>query len=236
MTPKYGIFIFLLLFIIFLLGLKNYEVWTHPLEIKKENETLKKPERTPETPSAIPRSEIGTGSITSSLFIAEKNIFSPERKEFPIQLREQSKPLSRPQIILYGVTISEGYQSATVANPGRPLRKEERETFTLRIGERVGEYKLASILPDRITMESSGDSYEVLLYDPRTAKRRIDTTKSVASIPAPPISPKEGLEEAKETAQEKIIKPPPDPTGPPRPTFPSALHRRRGLYTRPSGR
>jgi hypothetical protein len=235
MTPKYGIFIFLLLFIIFLLGLKNYEVWTHPLEIKKENETLKKPERTPETPSTIPRSEIGTSSITSSLFIAEKNIFNPERKEFPIQPREQSKPLSRPQIILYGVTISEGYQSATVANPGRPLRKGERETYTLKIGEGVGEYKLANILPDRITMESSGDSYEVLLYDQRMAKRRIDTTKSVASIPAPP-STKEGVEETKGPAGEKISVPPPEPAGPPRPTFPSALHRRRGLYTRPSGR
>ena len=80
----------------------------------------------------------------------------------------------RPQIVLYGVAIGGDYQSATVVNPGRTLRKEERLTQTLKVGGKIGEYTLAKILPDRITMEGDGDTFEVLLDDSKNPKRYVE--------------------------------------------------------------
>lgn len=88
-------------------------------------------------------------------------------------LKEIKKPIVRPQVILYGVTIGEGYQSASISNPGRALQRGEREIMTVKIGDRVGEYKLARILPDRIGLEAPEDSFEVLLYDTRNPKKRV---------------------------------------------------------------
>ncbi len=68
-------------------------------------------------------------------------------------------------MILYGVVVGDDYQSASVSSPGRSLRKGERETMILKMGDRIGGYKLAKIAADRITMEAAGDSFEVLLYD-----------------------------------------------------------------------
>jgi hypothetical protein len=123
-------------------------------------------------------------SIASYVSIAEKNIFSPERKEFPLPILAASKkPSGRPPVILYGVTILEDRQYASVVNPGRPLKKGEREMITLKRGEQIGEYQLVEILPDRIRLEASGDSFEVLLYDPAIPKKRSDT-KTAAKKPA----------------------------------------------------
>jgi hypothetical protein len=134
-------------------------------------------------------------SIESYILVAEKNIFNPERKEFPLVLSgsEVKKSAVRPQIILYGVTLSGDYESASIVNPGRPLRKGEREMMTMKVGDLIGEYKLVKILRDRIMMEGTEDSIEVLLYDPKASKRRSDirtdirptTVKSPLSTPAP---------------------------------------------------
>jgi hypothetical protein len=78
----------------------------------------------------------------------------------------------RPQVVLYGVTIAGDYQSASLVHPGRPLRKNERETVTLRLGEQISGYKLAMVSPDRIRLERAGDSFEILLYDSKSPKRR----------------------------------------------------------------
>jgi FKBP-type peptidyl-prolyl cis-trans isomerase len=85
-------------------------------------------------------------------------------------------------VILYGVTIAGDFQAASLVNPGRPLKKGERETMTVKIGEKIGEYKLAKIQPDRITMESNGDSFEVLLYDSRNPKKRMEVNKKKEGV------------------------------------------------------
>jgi len=123
-------------------------------------------------------------SFQSYGMIAEKNIFSSDRKEFAspsLPLAEAPKT-ARPQVILSGVVISEDYQSASVSSPGRPLKKGERETMILKPGDRIGEYKLAKIEADRITMESAGDSFEVLLYDGK--KTRIKAEANTGTQPS----------------------------------------------------
>ena len=96
---------------------------------------------------------------------------------------DQNKPSGRPQVALYGVVVARDYQSATIVSPGRPLAKGEREAKTVKLGDRLGDYKVAKIQEDRIVMESAGDSFEVLLHDPNAPKRRIEVR-----APVPPVT------------------------------------------------
>jgi hypothetical protein len=186
-----------------------------------DKEAVKKPEEKIETPPT-PAGQRGPTPVRSSISIAEKNIFNPERKDFPVQAGP--KPVARPRIILYGVTIAGDYQSASVMNPGRSLHKGERETITLRMGEQIGGYKLAKVSSDRILLEGVGDSFEVLLYDAAMPKRRIDTkTESkpvslTSTQPGPaspaevPKPPQESAQKPTESAPEKVVTSPSPPT------------------------
>jgi len=186
MSVKYFFSTFLLLFVVALLGVKNYEVWTQPVEVAAKNGLPRKQGKDPQAAPTVMGGQRETNSIASYILIAEKNIFNPERKDFPVAPVEQNKPRVHPQVILHGVTIAEDYQAASITNPGRVLRKGERETLTVKIGEKIGEYKLAKILPDRITLEDPNDSFEVLLYDPKMPKKR--TSVRTESKPATAIS------------------------------------------------
>ncbi len=257
MLTKYLILSFLLIFIIFLLLLKNYEIWTYPFEEVPEKEVVKKSEKKPEE-ILMGAAQRNPTSIQSHLPISEKNIFNPERKEFPVLGGNTKRPIVRPQIVLYGVTIAGEYQSASVVNPGRPLKKGERELMTVKVGDQVGEYKLAKIMSDRIMMEAEGDTFEVLLYDPRMPKKRMDvktetkpatvTSTQPASAPRttgspPPTPPTGGPVPASPPTSIGISKPTtpgeqvstPPPTIPVRPTVPSTDIRRgrRPVYTPP---
>ena len=188
---------FVVLVITVFLAFGNYEIWAQAVEPlqKPQKEERKPPDKKAATlPTTGPVKD--TVPAQSPISIAEKNIFSPERKDFPATQPslETPKPNLRPRVTLYGVAIAADYQSATISNPGRDVRKEERETRTLKIGEQIGEYKLAKILPDRIAMESNGDSFEVLLYDSQNPKEkkevRAETKLATAANPQPaPASP-----------------------------------------------
>ena len=172
MSLRYGILNLSVLIIIILLASKTYKIWTEPIDITIGKETARKSVNKVEIPKIAEGKK--EPSNNSSSIIYEKNIFSPERKDFPTQSGpEGKKPVVRPQIILHGVTIATDYQSASISNPGRLLRKGEREAMTLKIGDRIGEYKLAKILPDRISLEAVEDSFEVLLHDSNKPKQRI---------------------------------------------------------------
>ncbi len=249
MPSKYGFLIFLVLVVVLLLIFKNYEIWTQPVELVPEKNTVKrsqsKPESKPEVPPAI-GSQKNPTSDKSYVSIAEKNVFSPERKDFSIPMGNGKRQLVRPQIVLYGVTIAGDYQAASVANPGRPLQKGERETFTVRKGERIGEYKLIKILDDRVTLEAEGDTFEVLLYDQSTAKRRTNirtetkpaTITSAQPVPSTPVpgapmpTPPTVLPKPASPlgpGQEGVAAP--TPPGPASPTLPRPdLPRRRTVY------
>jgi type II secretory pathway component PulC len=218
MSLKNGLLIILLSCAALFLTLKNYEVWTHPMESTHENKEAKRPGNKPE-PALISEEGNVPSVVNSHLSIAQKNIFSPERKEFSAVPVEQSKPVARPQITLYGVVITPDYQSASVVNPGRPLYKGERETKTVKVGDRVGGYTLAKILPDRITMEAKGDSFDVLLHDPKAPKKRVETMIAEAKTVQPsPVAARaeiqnpgsqEGVAVTKESVQKQLTASPP---------------------------
>ncbi len=260
MSSKYRFLCFMAFVLVLLLMVKNYEIWTQPVGWAPEENMGRRSQGKLETRSdgssiiGIQKNPISKNSYAS---VAEKNIFSPERKDFPAPLGTGARQVVRPQVVLYGVTIVGNYRAASMANPGRPLQKGERETFTLKVGERVGEYKLAEVLPDRVTLEAEGDKFEVLLYDQSKSKRRSDirtegkpaTITSTQPVPSPPVS---GSPTATPTptpptpstvvprpippvgsVQERVTTPPSEsPVSPtlPRPDFP----RRRPYYPPPA--
>ncbi len=197
MSLRYTVFCALLSAAILLLGYENYRVWFSPWRPPARAGQVKKGEvhPVPQAPAAAKGAELLEGFNV----IAEKNLFNPDRKEFSTAAAAaMSKPITRPQVMLQGVVLTDGYQSASIVNPGRPLHKGERETKSVRIGDMVGEYKLSKILPDRILLEAGEDSYEVLLYDPRSPKKRAQVktatppaaiTSSVAVPPGPGVPP-----------------------------------------------
>jgi hypothetical protein len=252
MSLRYGVLCLLLFFVVLLLFLKNYETWTRPIKFIPGKEATKKSGTKIEgSPSIVGQKDPTT--IEAYILIAEKNIFNPERKDFPIikppMAEAPKKPPVRPKIILYGVTVVGEYQAASLANPGRPLQKGERETFTVKLGERIGEYKLAKVSSDRISLEAEGDSFEVLLYDSMMPKRRTDvrtetkptTVISTQPIPAAPVpgttlpaSSPISTAPAKPVPPKETIAPTPPPPGPTIPT-PSRPGRGRTIPNPPAG-
>jgi hypothetical protein len=253
---RYNVLCLLALFIIVLLALKNYDTWTALLSIPQKKIVSKKSGVKPKSPPAAGDQKDGKvdPSIASYIFIAEKNPFHPDRKEFPVIAQpaksEVKKPVVRPQVTLYGITIVGDYRSASISYPGRPLQKGERETMTAKIGDRIGDYHLAKILPDRIGLETPEDSFEVLLYDSRAPKKRVyaktenkpaSVTSTIPGPPAPPSAAKPAPPRAAKTPvapiREAITKapvPPPTPAIGPAPT-PPASRTRRWYGPRPSG-
>ncbi len=224
MGARFGIFSIPLLCLVLLLGYKNYEIRSDPPPWAPKKAGPKKTENKSEAP-ALARGAAAAGAAPESLqIVSEKNIFTPDRKEFPTQAAaaEQAKPVVRPQVVLYGVMIADEHQTASIANPGRPLFKGERETKTVKVGERIGEYSIAKILPDRITLEASGDSFEVLLFDPKTPKKRTEV-RTAAKPPEPAPRPGGGPPAATAPASGPSSPPGPAPaaakmeTAPPQP-------------------
>jgi hypothetical protein len=185
-ASRYGVFCLILFFGVLALGVQNYEVWSRSAGAVTKREVPKKPEAKTEAPPSAPsKGEAAGESIPRDAYkaIAEKNIFHPDRQEFPASAgAEQGKPSARPQISLYGVVVAGEHQSATIVNPGRTLMKGEREAKTVKLGDRIGDYKVASIQEDRIVMESAGDSFEVLLYDPNAPKKRMEVKTPVQPV------------------------------------------------------
>ncbi|MGA2465341.1 MAG: hypothetical protein ABSH06_13425 [Thermodesulfobacteriota bacterium] len=232
----------LLLILIFLTVLVSVDRSTLA-QATPDKETIKKSGEKIETPPASgqQRELAPAESNISIASIAEKNIFNPERRDFPVQAG--LKPVARPRIILYGVTIAGDYQSASVVNPGRSLHKGERETITLRIGEQIGGYKLAKVWSDRITMEAEGDSFEVLLYDSREVKKRGDaktdnrptavTNPFGVPVEAPTPTPPTTAEKPRVAVQERVSTPTPIPSPAPPLIPPSGFRLGRRIYVPP---
>ena len=206
MSRRFWLLNLLLMFILVLLSVKVYEVLTLPTTRPLEP-IASKPKPVASSPSLSVGGKKESALAKGFQTISEKNLFSPERKEFPILASPDGRKGSgRPNIVLYGVTLGEDYQAALITNPGRRQEKGERETMSVKVGDKVGEYQVAKISPDRITLENEGDAFDVLLYDPSQPKKR-----PVSPTPSPPM--------ARPTPTPAT--PGPSPGTPPRPVAPS---------------
>lgn len=251
MSIKYGGVCIILAFLIVFLAIKSFEAWTHSVEVPSDKGMMKKSEAKVSPPPAILAVKDPSADKTY-ISIAGKNIFSPERKDFPISASGPGisvGAMMRPRIVLYGITLTKDYQAVSVVQTGRPLRKGERELMTLKVGERIGDYKLAKISRDRITLETEGDTFEVLLYDPGMPKQRKDIkteskpaslTTAIPTSTPPPAASRRPAQEPVQKPRESVpggmtTTPPTAAPGPARPSFPPpSTVRGRRVYTPPS--
>jgi len=218
MGKKFYLINMLLLLILVLLAVENYDEWTKPESVAKEGPSSRQRPAAASLPASVAeKKEVPTPA--QFRLISDKNIFSPDRKEFPIPLlSEVKKPPVRPNVTLFGVVIGEGFQSAVITNPTRRADKGERETMTVKEGQKVGEYKVAKVLPDRITLESPGDSFDVLLYDPTKQKKRPVVSPAPSSPPAvTPGSPAPARPFTPPGGTPPLATPPPAVVNPPTP-------------------
>jgi hypothetical protein len=208
---------FILIVLVIFLAAKDYEEWTQTerggtegIVSKAKTGTVAAPAPTLAKGEAIDRKNFKS--------VSEKNPFSPDRKEFPIPLGpggsgDARKPLARPNITLYGIVLADEFSSAVINNPVRRAEKGERDTMSVKIGDKVGEYRVANILGDRINLEAEGDSFDVLLYDPAKPKK--------PPVVTPPPAP--------------AARPSPTPTTPPRPMTPPSAGVSRPSPSPPAG-
>ncbi len=189
MVKKYYLIHLLLILIIVFLMQKNYEEWTSSLPAWKETAGSKQKKNVAVLPS--PAREKAIQNPAAYRPVSDKNIFSPDRKEFPVLLvnPQAGRPPARPVVELYGVGVGPEFHSALVSNLTRRADRGDRETISVKLGDRVGEYKVAAIREDRITLESSADSFDVLLYDPAKPKKRPAVVSTKTPTPPTPIPP-----------------------------------------------
>ncbi len=192
MRKKFYLINFVLILITTFLSFETYEEWTNR-EPRGTEASDFKPKMVPIPVKVFPPGKNEKAPPTAFKSISEKNIFNPDRKEFPILLpppgtSKPQAPPARPNVTLFGVVSGEGYLSALVNNPVRRADKGERETMTVQVGEKVGEYKVTNISEDRITLATEWDSFEVWLYDPAKPKTRpmvVPPAAAASSTPTP---------------------------------------------------
>jgi hypothetical protein len=217
MSRRYWLINLLLGFIVVLLSIRVYDVWTRTSTGGVEAAATKPKPLTSSPPaSMVGKKEAAPAKGFQS--ISEKNLFSPERKEFPILASPGGgKGTGRPTIVLYGVTLGEDYQAALITNPGRRPERGERETMSVKVGDKVGEYQVAKISADRITLENEVDAFEVMLYDPSQPKKRaVPATPPPPATARPTPTPSPGTPPRPVTSSPGVSQPalPPAPTTP----------------------
>jgi hypothetical protein len=129
--------------------------------------------------------------------IADRNLFSPERKawQLPLEAREAASaaPVARGDVVLYGTYLSDARRYAII---GFSLTAGKSKRYVLAEGEapkddqgRPLAYQVEAIGPDSIVLKDrSGTAYTVGLY----VNKRSSPTQTVNTTPAqapPPPTP-----------------------------------------------
>jgi len=176
----------ILIVLVIFMATKDYEEWTQAKPRGTEG-IVSKAKAAPAVAPAPASAKNEALDPKRYKSISEKNLFSPDRKEFPVLLgpADAKKPPARPNVTLYGVVVADEFSSAVVNNPTRRADRGDRDTMSVKVGDKVGEYRVSKILGDRINLEMEGDSFDVLLYDPAKPKKPPIVTASPPARPSP---------------------------------------------------
>ena len=112
--------------------------------------------------------------------IAEQNFFHPSRRIPPEKKGDLAVP--RPEVILYGILITDDMRLAYVEDKKSPRTTPGRgkRQIALKKGETLSGYVLKEVEKDRIELVKGDDRIVVYLSD-RNKARSDETTQSVAS-------------------------------------------------------
>lgn len=125
-------------------------------------------------------SPVQNPAFSDYLIFSEQNIFHPERK---VISESGEKDLPRPELVLFGTIITDGYVAAYIedkhspySTPGRGKRQK-----VLKKGDSVSGFVLEEILKDRIIL-ARGDEKLVVTISPGDKKRGIDPAPAPTGV------------------------------------------------------
>ncbi len=195
----------LAIFVVFLC-LRAYGVWSQEEPGGESNRKPKKMAGIVEKPGSSVDERLVPAEKDYAVVI-DKNLFSPERKE---SLPEEKKPTQEEdklfsvekknleemldKIVIYGLVITKDAAKALVTDVsyepvvrrGRRLKLKKLtvgKTKWVSAGDRVGEFEVAEIKSDRISLRIKGNDYELLLYD----KEKLKPHKQVIKKSGPTV-------------------------------------------------
>lgn len=168
-------------------GIRAYDIW-----YKKE---MPKTEILADSPKAENRSEKRMMSRTmlpesEYSIVAEKNLFSPDRKEILPEASEPEPEIKADdpfakKITLYGVIMMDAYKAALVENPDR--KPDERRDKWVKEGDTLGEFQIAEIRKESILLTDKDKKYEVLLYDKEKSGNKEKTASKTPAASQPTV-------------------------------------------------
>lgn len=122
------------------------------------------------------------------MIIAAENPFHPERI-ISIEKKEQPPP-PKPELLLYGVTITDDFSIAYVEDKKSPLTTPGRgkRHKVLKKGDSIGGFVLNEIYPDKIVLTRGEESLVVNLTDSTKPRDGAVSPPSTVQKPAAPPS------------------------------------------------
>ncbi|HOP35053.1 MAG TPA: hypothetical protein PL090_01915 [Syntrophales bacterium] len=211
MIPKIWLINLALAVLVVFSGIKAADVWFDDDRSVLDSKVSERPaERAPE--KKISRETMPPETTYEA--VLEKNIFSPNRKEYlpPPEASAENKPevaelrIPGKKVVLYGVVLMEGYRKALVTNLEKKGR--ERDVLWIREGEAYGAFKVSRIEKDKVFLEGNGQEYEIALYGEDKPRKAVSVPDDKPTVIAPAGDEKRGTASAS-TAGEKTGGTPP---------------------------
>jgi len=172
--------IFLAVFVVFF-GVKAYGVWSEGEKTGLQTGIDDKPEVRP-MKRALKR-----GMLPESTYeiVVDKNLFSPERAEY---IPEEPEPgstvaslkISGKKVVLYGVVLKGSFKKALISNSD--FKGIGKKALWVKVGDTVGDLKVADIMKDKVLLSGGAKDYEILLYDKQKPKRQATIAKKTGPV------------------------------------------------------
>ncbi len=116
--------------------------------------------------------------------VSEKNLFHPDRT-IPQAPPPTAPPPEKPAFVLYGI-IEAGPDSVALLedkkNPAQ-TKGRGRRIQSIRLGQEIGGYRLASVAPDAVVMTFGEERLTIPLIDAQNPKNRSPAPKTVRARP-----------------------------------------------------
>ena len=161
----------LAVFVVFL-GVMSFNVWS------KGDETIQETQTGKSSANPLPVKGIIERTMppeTTYGIVADKNLFSSNRLE-SIPEKQKTGPLkiSEKMIFVYGVVVTDDRKQALISNPETEPQagKKPAKDKWVKVGDTIGNFRVADIRKDRIILAEGASTHEILLFDKNKPARQ----------------------------------------------------------------
>ena len=174
-------------FVVFF-GIKALGVWSEGEQPASQSQAVERPtavsKKKGATKRRIPRERAYEAVVDKNLFTPERAELKPEGSEpgSKVTPKDKKPRISGREIVLYGVIITDDYKSAVISNPNPG--PGEGASKCVKVGDKIGDFKVAEIKEEKIVLAEGSKEYEILLYNKEKPKKRGTVKKSKERPPA----------------------------------------------------